>query len=97
MHFHTAGLTFPYTNMHYVALAGGNTFYEKTDRDGYLPAVTPHAVVRTAFGAYAPIQQVALTDTPLRTGTPSPVMPASQLAYAPLPKVPTRYASMVGQ
>lgn len=28
-HFHTAGLTFPYTNMHYVLQAGGNAFYEK--------------------------------------------------------------------
>lgn len=27
-HFHTAGLTFPYTNMHYVLEAGGNDFYE---------------------------------------------------------------------
>jgi spore germination cell wall hydrolase CwlJ-like protein len=26
-HFHTAGLTFPYTNMHYVLVAGGNAFY----------------------------------------------------------------------
>ncbi len=29
MHFHTAGLRFPYTNMHYVLMAGGNEFYEK--------------------------------------------------------------------
>lgn len=29
MFFHTAGLTFPYRNMHYVAVAGGNAFYEK--------------------------------------------------------------------
>lgn len=28
-HFHTAGLTFPYNNMHYVLVAGGNAFYEK--------------------------------------------------------------------
>jgi spore germination cell wall hydrolase CwlJ-like protein len=28
-HFHTAGLQFPYTNMHYVLVAGGNAFYEK--------------------------------------------------------------------
>jgi spore germination cell wall hydrolase CwlJ-like protein len=28
-HFHTAGLTFPYSNMHYVLVAGGNAFYEK--------------------------------------------------------------------
>ena len=27
--FHTAGLTFPYKNMHYVLVAGGNAFYEK--------------------------------------------------------------------
>lgn len=27
-HFHTAGYTFPYTNMHYVLEAGGNDFYE---------------------------------------------------------------------
>ena len=30
MFFHTAGYTFPYHNMHYVAVAGGNAFYEKT-------------------------------------------------------------------
>ena len=28
-HFHTAGLRFPYDNMHYVLEAGGNAFYEK--------------------------------------------------------------------
>jgi spore germination cell wall hydrolase CwlJ-like protein len=27
--FHTAGWSFPYTNMHYVAVAGGNAFYKK--------------------------------------------------------------------
>jgi spore germination cell wall hydrolase CwlJ-like protein len=31
MYFHTAGHHFPYTNMHYVAVAGGNAFYEKRD------------------------------------------------------------------
>jgi len=29
MFFHTAGMTFPYTNMHYLVEAGGNVFYEK--------------------------------------------------------------------
>jgi spore germination cell wall hydrolase CwlJ-like protein len=29
MYFHTAGLSFPYTNMHYTWVAGGNAFYEK--------------------------------------------------------------------
>ena len=32
MFFHTAGLKFPYGNMHYVLVAGGNTFYEKISR-----------------------------------------------------------------
>lgn len=29
-YFHTAGYTFPYSNMHYVAVAGGNAFYWKS-------------------------------------------------------------------
>ena len=98
LHFHTAGYTFPYKNMHYVALAGGNTFYEKSDRDGYLPALLPHAVVRTATGGLVPIQVAGLSDTP-RTANPAARMPAiaaTQVAYgAPvLPgNVPTRYTS----
>ncbi|MHC1548237.1 cell wall hydrolase [Phyllobacterium sp. K27] len=32
MFFHTAGLRFPYKNMHYTVVAGGNAFYEKRDR-----------------------------------------------------------------
>ncbi len=31
-HFHTAGLRFPYNNMHYVLEAGGNEFYIKMRR-----------------------------------------------------------------
>ena len=36
MFFHTAGYSFPYRNMHYVVVAGGNAFYQKRsgqDRD----------------------------------------------------------------
>lgn len=36
MFFHTAGLKFPYRNMHYTLVAGGNAFYEKRGRDGNL-------------------------------------------------------------
>ncbi len=32
MFFHTAGLKFPYKNMHYTVVAGGNSFYEKKSR-----------------------------------------------------------------
>ncbi|MDX8498224.1 cell wall hydrolase [Mesorhizobium sp. VK4C] len=33
MFFHTAGLRFPYNNMHYTMVAGGNAFYEKRGRN----------------------------------------------------------------
>lgn len=38
MFFHTAGLKFPYKNMHYTTVAGGNAFYEKRSRRKPLPA-----------------------------------------------------------
>lgn len=54
MYFHTAGLNFPYTNMHYVLVAGGNSFYEKRRRDGSLS----NAVHDTSYDvAYAYAQE----------------------------------------
>lgn len=41
MFFHTDGLRFPYDNMHYVTVAGGNKFYEKRDDDGELQTPPP--------------------------------------------------------
>lgn len=41
--FHQAGLTFPYTNMHYVLEAGGNAFYEKRSRRGSRPTGLAYA------------------------------------------------------
>ena len=38
MHFHVAGRRFPYDNMHYVAEAGGNVFYEKRKASPAEPA-----------------------------------------------------------
>jgi spore germination cell wall hydrolase CwlJ-like protein len=40
MFFHVAGRRFPYKNMHYVLVAGGNAFYEKRSQ---LPAPQPEA------------------------------------------------------
>lgn len=45
-HFHVAGRSYRYPNMHYVAATGGNRFYEKTDRAGNRPAMLPEAVVQ---------------------------------------------------
>ena len=37
MFFHTHGYTYPYRNMHYVTLAGGNVFYEKRAPGTFTP------------------------------------------------------------
>lgn len=42
MFFHTAGYSYPYDNMQYVAIAGGNAFYEKRRN----PTVTQADVAR---------------------------------------------------
>nr|WP_246696784.1 cell wall hydrolase [Methylobacterium planeticum] len=54
MYFHTAGRRYPYGNMHYVALAGGNAFYEKRGRDAApVPAEAP-APAAVSVAAAAP-------------------------------------------
>ncbi|PIT70807.1 cell wall hydrolase [Bartonella tribocorum] len=47
--FHTAGLSFPYKNMHYVHVAGGNAFYEKRSRDGSLQVPTDNRPYDVAY------------------------------------------------
>lgn len=49
MFFHTAGLTFPYKNIHYVQVAGGNAFYEKRGRDGQLQVPVNDSPYDVAF------------------------------------------------
>lgn len=49
MFFHTAGLTFPYKNIHYVQVAGGNAFYEKRGRNGELQVPSNDAPYDVAF------------------------------------------------
>jgi hypothetical protein len=53
MFFHTDGLRFPYDNMHYVTVAGGNKFYEKRDEDGELQTPPPKSPNEYIL-AYAP-------------------------------------------
>lgn len=103
LHFHTAGYKFPYDNMHYVAAAGGNVFYEKSDREGYLPAIQPHAVVQTASGRLMPLQVAAASSgmigLPL-TGRVQPTLTAEYMSpSAPTLRIPgpARYASVPGR
>ncbi|MEJ6781855.1 cell wall hydrolase [Aminobacter sp. Piv2-1] len=48
MFFHTAGLKFPYKNMFYTAVAGGNAFYEKRSRNRPRLPAEPETVVASA-------------------------------------------------
>ncbi|CAN7282446.1 cell wall hydrolase [Rhizobium rhizogenes] len=54
MFFHTNGLKFPYNNMHYVAIAGGNAFYEKRGRDGELQTPAPLPAYEVAMNYVSP-------------------------------------------
>ncbi len=49
--FHTAGHRFPYDNMHYVLVTGGNAFYEKRKRQ-YVTQPAPPAPVEGLTGRY---------------------------------------------
>lgn len=55
MFFHTAGISFPYHNMHYVLVAGGNAFYEKVP--SYNETSSP-----TAMGTDASPSELAGSD-----------------------------------
>lgn len=93
MFFHTAGLKFPYKNMHYVLVAGGNSFYEKRRKDGTLESPLPDTPYNLA-AAYEPKNQSmpesiydVTTGKGDRLPAAAPVMVASagQPRLAPVP------------
>ena len=61
MFFHVAGRRFPYDNMHYVLVAGGNAFYEKRSRRAPQPDVP--AEIDTAVASAAPAVAPANVET----------------------------------
>ena len=61
MYFHTAGRKYPYDNMHYVAVAGGNAFYEKR-KAGSL-SQTPPAPTAMAFAETIPAEAIPAAQT----------------------------------
>lgn len=86
MFFHTAGLRFPYNNMHYVLVAGGNSFYEKRNRDGSLQNPVPQEPYNLAL-AYSPqspsVPQDPSYDVTLpQTGPVPRTEPTVQVALA---------------
>ncbi|MBL0934502.1 MAG: cell wall hydrolase [Rhizobiaceae bacterium] len=92
--FHTAGLNFPYPNMHYVLKAGGNAFYEKRGREERAAkGVRPQSQLAAAGrveGKQARVQVAAAPATqpqPERFGTPqaAPAVPQMETAQASAP------------
>lgn len=88
MFFHTAGLKFPYKNMHYVLVAGGNAFYEKRRRmprgsgasiAAAQPATESAAQVQTAAIPQEKPQILAAQEatTPAPQGSPAMAFKAS--------------------
>lgn len=91
MFFHTAGYRFNYDNMHYVAVAGGNSFYEKRRRMRGR-ANTPQSAIMAM--ASTPIRAAAVVAEPVKKVLKAPVKAAKKIlpiaeemeeAAAPIP------------
>jgi len=83
MFFHTAGLKFKYDNMHYVAVAGGNAFYEKRgrnfeplppDSEFRVAAATPEAANPPSIAAAKKEEPAA---APVAIASAAPVQPSA--------------------
>ena len=93
MFFHAAGLKFKYKDMHYVAVAGGNAFYEKRGRNFEpLPPDSEFSVAAATPGVIAPATAIAAVTTPEPASAPIALaaaapasMPAPVVALAAAP------------
>ena len=93
MYFHTAGLRFPYKNMHYTMVAGGNAFYEKRGRNWQPLPDEPQVAMASAAPAMvkpaAPVTLVASAE-PARPAKPAIVRSApAQQTYVTAAVAPT--------
>jgi spore germination cell wall hydrolase CwlJ-like protein len=73
MYFHTAGLKFPYKNMHYTVVAGGNAFYERRGRRGEPVVLPPERL---------PGQPAVMIASAEPVATPATAQPAVTVAQA---------------
>jgi spore germination cell wall hydrolase CwlJ-like protein len=92
--FHTAGYTYPYSNMHYVAVAGGNAFYEKRRSPGAVPTEAPVMVAQAdPMPAPRPRARPAVQlaeyqpDLAPSEANAAPLPPVRSLAKAPRPQI----------
>ncbi|WP_245259447.1 cell wall hydrolase [Methylobacterium sp. 77] len=83
MYFHTAGRTFHYNNMHYVAVAGGNAFYEKRKPGAVEQATPPAALAFAATPVAAVPEALPAPVVPVATETVA-ASPAAEASATPL-------------
>lgn len=76
MFFHTAGHRFSYDNMHYVAVAGGNSFYEKRRRMRGRPNTSQSTVMAMAS---TPLQAAKALANPVKRALRGPVKAAKKI------------------
>ncbi|TPI36433.1 cell wall hydrolase [Mesorhizobium sp. B3-1-6] len=88
MYFHTAGLRFPYKNMHYTMVAGGNAFYEKRGRN-WQPLPDEPMVAMNVDDKQKSDRQKPAADAPVLVASAEPIVktivrpdPAKQAALA---------------
>ncbi|MER9362653.1 cell wall hydrolase [Mesorhizobium sp. M0500] len=91
MFFHTAGLRFPYKNMHYTMVAGGNAFYEKRGRN-WQPLPDEPVVAMAQAKPQAPAAPAILVASaePARSAKPTFAKATYVTAAASLPAKQTR-------
>ncbi|TIW94468.1 MAG: cell wall hydrolase [Mesorhizobium sp.] len=97
MYFHTAGLRFPYKNMHYTMVAGGNAFYEKRGRNWQPLPDEPQVAIASAAPQKpaAPVIMVASAE-PARPAKPATGRSApAQQTYVTAAAVPTAKSASV--
>ncbi|MCV3239862.1 cell wall hydrolase [Mesorhizobium sp. ZC-5] len=82
MFFHTAGLKFPYKNMHYVTVAGGNAFYEKRSRRKVTQPTAPEAAETMVASAEQAPQKLPKAAPLPASAKPSAESQSTQLASA---------------
>lgn len=87
MFFHTAGLKFKYNNMHYVAVAGGNAFYEKRGRT--FEPLPPDSQFRVAAATPEAANPPSMVAAKKEEPVVAPVAVASAVPQPSLPEAET--------
>ncbi|OWV84345.1 hydrolase [Rhizobium sp. R635] len=100
MFFHTEGLKFPYNNMHYVTVAGGNAFYEKRDPNGMLQTPPPLPSYEVAMNyvpgeTMLPPQFEALIPSAVPVPLPAPDVMATASTVSTVNTMPTAHVAPV--